>query len=462
MAAVSPSPASSSRDSVAALALLRRPAVDAAAGPAWLLSLRREAWERFEKRGWPTIRDEDWKYTNLAPLSRRRFVQSAPGSLAMADAAVAAAVEKAGLRLHGGIRLVFVDGLFAPSLSSTRELPTGVTVGSLAQALREHPELVEPHLGRIAAGRDRPLADLSTALFHDGAFVHVAKDTCLPVPIEILYAATGSTSGSDDALPVSFPRTLVVAQPETRVTVVERHLPLGAGAYAAFPVTEVALARNAAVEHVLWQEDDDAASHVGTVEARLLASSRFTAHALTLGGALVRTDTGVTLEAEGAECVLNGLYVLFGSRHADHHTRIVHAKPHGTSRELYKGILDGKGTGVFNGKVIVLPGAVKTDSQQGNHNLLLSADAVAYTKPELEIDNDDVKCAHGATVGRLDDDKVFYLRSRGIDAQAARDLLVRAFARDVTDRISIEPVRAYLESWMTHRLPALAGRAGVA
>jgi Fe-S cluster assembly protein SufD len=414
--------------------------------PAWLAERRREALARVERRGLPTSRDEDWKYTNVGPVAALPL-----GRAAVVDPdAVREAVERLRLPVSGGIHVVVVDGRFVAALSSLPPLPAGLSVGSLADAVGRRPALVERALASLATGGDRPFVDLSTALFEDGVLVHLAKGTCCPVPVDVLHVSTGRGT-------VAFPRTLVVAEPETRATVVERFVALSPGPYAVVPVTEVALARNAAVEHVAWQDDAVEAFHVAALAARQDRDSRFTSHALTLGAALARTDTGVRLEGEGAECTLNGLYLLFGERHADHHTRIDHVRPHGTSRELFKGILDGRVTGVFNGKVVVHPGAVKTDSQQANHNLLLSADAVADTKPELEIHNDDVKCSHGATVGRLDDDKVFYLRSRGIDERAARDLLVRAFARDVTDRISIEAVHAGLDRWMTERLPSLGG-----
>ena len=346
---------------------------------------------------------------------------------------------------------MFVDGRFAAGLSTPGVSAPGVVIGSLARALELESAFLEPALARIAERTSSTFNALNTALFEDGAVVRLPKDCCIPVPIDVLYVSTGGGAAV-------FPRTLIVAEPESRVTVVERHVGVGEGPYFTCPVTEISLGQNAAVEHVLWQEDGSAAFHVSSVHVRQDRDSRFTGHALSLGGRLSRNDTTVSIEAEGAEAVINGLYVVSGSRHADHHTRIDHRAPHGTSRELYKGILDGKATGVFNGKVYVHPGAVKTDSQQANHNLLLSPDATVDTKPELEIYNDDVKCAHGATVGRLDEDQVFYLRTRGIAEAEARDLLVRAFAKDVTSRITIEAVRTRLDRWMEARLPSALAR----
>jgi len=421
--------------------------------PGCTLDVRRAARDRFARRGFPTVNDEDWKYTSLAALSKvalsPRPVAGASPALALAREALA---ERYGLRVHGGLLLVFVDGRFAPTLSSGPELPEGAHVGSLRAALQATPGLVERALGRTALEGDRPLLDLSTALFEDGPFLHLGQGTCLPVPIEVLHLISG---GAEGTVAVSAPRTLLVLEPETRVTLVERFLSLGTGAAAVLPSAEIVLGRNAAIEHVLWQELSDEATFVGSIDVRQDRDSRFTGHAITTGAALSRSDVNVLLDAEGAECSLNGLSLVGGTRHADHHTKIVHAKPHGSSRELYKAILDGRATGVFNGKVIVRPGAVKTDAKQASHNLLLSDDATVDTKPELEIENDDVKCAHGATVGRLEDEKVFYLRSRGLEEGEARELLVRGFVRDVTDRISVLAVREGVEATLSERLPSL-------
>ena len=431
----------------------RHVAARAGKEPEALLVRRRAALAQFEAEGFPSMRVEDWKYTNVAPIAKAPWKAADPAAVRELTSET---VEALRLRLHGGISLVFVDGGFAPGLSSLPAIVEGCRIGSLSDAIRTTPDLVTPHLGRLATPDGRPFAALNTASFHDGAFVYVPKDTCLPVPIDVLHLSTGG-------LAASFPRTLVVAEAETRVTVVEHHVSLrsdaAAGPYLTVPVTEVVLHRNAAVEHVRWQEDDDDAFHVSALVAHQDRDSRFTAVSIALGASISRQDTDVTIGAQGAEASLLGLYLVSGDRHADAHTMIDHAAPRGTSRELYKGVLDGRGTGVFNGKVIVRPGADKTDSRQASHSLLLSPDATADTKPELEIYADDVKCAHGATVGRLRDEEVFYLRSRGIPEAAARDLLVRAFAREVTDRVSIVALRTRLEERLDSRLPSAAALA---
>jgi len=432
----------------AADALLARARAVRVEGPAWWTSRRAEALARFAARGFPSLRDEDWKYTSLARLAATPW---APPDRAYPRAEVAARVQRSRLHLAGGLVLVFVDGRYAADLSVVPPQLGGVLFGSLADALRNAPSHLEPHLGRVAVGGDRPFADLSTAAFDDGVLLHATPGTCLPVPVEVLHVTTRPGTAC-------FPRTLVVAATGSRLTLVEHHVALTDAPYLSLPVVEVSVAQHAAVEHVLWQEEADSAFHVASVVAHQARDSRFSSCVLTLGGALARTDVDVVLDGEGAEATLHGLNLVFGSRHADQHTRLDHAKPHGTSRQLYKTVLDGKAVGVFNGKVLVRPDAQKTDAQQAHHNLLLSAEATANTKPELEIYADDVKCAHGATVGRLDDEKLFYLRSRGLPEVIARDLLLRAFARDVTERIQIEAVRARLDRWMTERMPALAGR----
>ena len=426
----------------------RRGVQGSAREPAALVARRRAGLERFEAEGLPTTALEDWKYTDVSLAAKTPWRGADPA--AVRDLSKDA-VERLRLRLHGGISLVFVDGGFAPGLSSRPAIVEGCRVGSLADALRDDPETAATWLGRVAAVEGRPFVALNTAAFSDGAFVHVRKDTCLPVPIEVLHLSTGGGKAA-------FPRTLVVAEEETRVTLVEHHARLegAVGPSLAVAVTEVVCLRNAAVEHVRLQDEADDAVHVGALHVRQERDARFTSVSVATGAALSREDVDVLLAAEGSEASLLGLYVLAGDRHADAHTRIDHAAPRCTSRELYKGVLAGRSTGVFNGKVVVRPGAARTDSRQASHTLLLSPDATADTKPELEIYADDVKCAHGATVGRLRDEEVFYLRSRGIPEAAAKDLLVRAFAREVVERVSIEALRERLDARLE---AALAGAA---
>jgi len=277
--------------------------------------------------------------------------------------------------------------------------------------------------------------------------VYLPKGTLLEAPIHLIFVSAPS-----DAPIVSHPRTLVVAGEGSQASVIESYVGLGGGSYFTNAVSEILVGANAHLTHYKLQREGDGAFHVGTVAARQQADSTFTSHSVSFGGLLVRSDTNATLDAEGSTCTLNGLYMVAGRQHVDHHTLIDHRKPHGSSRELYKGVLDGHATGVFNGKVFVRPDAQKSDAGQVNKNLLLSEGATMNTKPQLEIFADDVKCSHGATIGRLDADAIFYLRARGIGAAAARNLLTYAFANELLNRMDVEPIRRQLEAVLSSRL----------
>jgi Fe-S cluster assembly protein SufD len=413
--------------------------------PSWLGALRRQALERFAELRFPTTRDEEWRYTSVVPIAGAPFRVAAPpgpGGLTRRD------LEPA---LFGGMDstlLVFVDGRYAPDLSHHRPLPDGVKAGSLAEFLDQEPGLVEPHLARHALFQDRAFVALNTAFMRDGAFIHVPRRKVLSEPIHLLFVTRGN-----GGRPVSHPRNLIVMEEGSQAAVVENYVSLRAGSTFTNAVTEVVAGENSVVDHCKLQREGEEACHVASLDSHLGRSSRFTSHAVTLGGALVRNDINGLLDAEGAECVLNGLYLAVGCQHMDNHTFIDHAKPNGISREFYKGILAGASHGVFNGKIRVRKDAQKTDARQTNKNLLLSEAALVDTKPQLEIHADDVKCTHGATIGQLDDEALFYLRSRGIGEEMARSLLVHAFASDIVERIPIEPVRTGLECELVTRLP---------
>jgi Fe-S cluster assembly protein SufD len=406
-----------------------------------LLPLRRQAMERFSALGFPTIRHEEWKYTNLMPLIRTPFQPAAldlnglsPKALPFGDVAE-----------H---RLVFVNGRFAPQLSALDALPPGVKVGSLADALRFDAALMEAHLAHYARFEEQTFVALNTALMEDGAFVHVPRGVVVEEPIHLLFVAT-----ADGEPTVSHPRNLIALDENSQAKVIETYVGSGDGVYFTNAVTEIVAGQNAVLDHYKVQRESEAAFHVATVQAQLSRSSTVASYSISLGGALVRNDINAVLGGEGGEATLNGLYIVNGAQHVDHHTLIQHAQPHCPSHELYKGILDGKATGVFNGKIYVHPGAQKTDAKQTNQNLLLSRDASINTKPQLEIYADDVRCTHGATVGQLDEDAVFYLRSRGIGLAEARALLTYAFASDILSRIKVESLRTRLEEMLFTRLP---------
>ncbi|HEX7044760.1 MAG TPA: Fe-S cluster assembly protein SufD [Burkholderiales bacterium] len=408
----------------------------------WLRELRERGRAVFAAAGFPTTREEAWRYTNLASLARQRF------ELAAADAALdAAALRAAWFDALDAYRLVFVDGSYRAELSSPPS-GGGVAVGSLREMLARDPQALEGRLGAIAPADRHALAALNTAFLLDGAYVHLAAGAAPERPIQILYfASTGA---------LTQPRTLIVAEAGSRAVVIEQYCGTDAARYFSNAVTEIALGERARIEHYRVQQQGAQGYHIGGLYVRQERGSELVSNALDLGGLLVRHDLQSAL-AEGAACTLNGLYLAGGRQHVDNHTLIEHAAPHSTSRELYKGVLDGRARAVFNGRVVVRPGAQRSDAQQTNNNLLLSEDAEIDTKPELEIYADDVKCTHGATVGQLDSDQLFYLRSRGLDADAARDLLTFAFANEVLQRFGVAPMRTALDRQLLGRL--LQGRA---
>ena len=359
----------------------------------WLQKLRESAFARFTELGFPTTRDEEWRFTNVAPIARANFVGQAPG------------------------------------------LAGQIAVADLREADREH-------LGKYA-GQSAFVA-LNTAFLKKVAFTRVARGAIIERPIEINHLATGQAGG----LLHAHPRTLIVVAPGAQCTIVETYK--GEGNYFTNAVTEIVAGEGAVVDHYKIQRESPEAFHVATMQVALGRSANFTTHNISLGGALVRNDIGVTL-SEGAEATVNGLYLVNGTEHVDNHTVIDHAKPHGTSHELYKGILDGHSSAVFNGRIIVRKDAQKTDSKQTNKNLVLSDDAVIDTKPELQIFADDVRCTHGATIGQLDAEALFYMQSRGIGKAQARSLLTRAFAQDIIDRIKIPVLRAQLEKVLSEK-----------
>lgn len=409
-------------------------------GPAWLDELRREGLERFERTGLPTPRLEEWKYTNVAPLARVPFVPVGDESH---SADVTGLLPAAGWDGEHPIRLVFADGAFAPELSSRSTLPEGLSIDSLAVRVREDGERLRTAIGRLARSEDDALVALNAAHLADGAVVEIAPGAEIAAPIEIAFL------NASPSPMLTHPRLLVVAGEGSRAVLVETHLGRGPAPYAANAVTEVSLGRAANVHHVRLQREGDEAYHLATIAVRQAAESRYDSTVFAIGSALSRTFIGVTLDGEKASCALDGLYLGRGDQHVDHHTSIDHPVPDTASRQLYKGILTDTATGVFNGKVIVREDAQRTDAGQVNRNLLLSERANVYTKPELQIYADDVKCAHGATIGRLDEDAIFYLRSRGIGAEQARTLLLYAFASEIVDRLTIQGLRDRLidEVW---------------
>jgi Fe-S cluster assembly protein SufD len=406
-------------------------------GASWVASIRSEAIDRFAARGFPGPKDEAWRYTSVAPIARGGF---ALPRVVREDVLTPEQFERLTFEPWACSHLVFVNGRFAPGLSSLLDLPRGVRVGSLQQALASQRERVEPHLGRHADGAQHPFVALNTAFLQDGAYLEVPRGVVVEEPIHLLFISTPNGGPS-----MSHPRTLVIAGERSQVALVESYAGFGEARYFTNAVTEVVVGDGARVEHTKLQRESLGAYHVATLQFDLGRGAALTSHSISLGGALARNDLNVVLGAEGGDCTLNGLYVVEGRQHVDNHTLIDHARPHGTSRELYKGVLDGQARGVFDGTVVVRKDAQKTDARQENRNLLISEEALVDSKPTLMIHADDVKCSHAATIGQLDDNALFYVRSRGVGEAAARNLLTRAFVSDIIHRVGIEPVRAGLE-----------------
>ena len=396
----------------------------------WLNQLRANAVDRVGALTVPTTRDEDWRFTDISPLTKLSF-QPAQEAQALAPAAIEAwAIDEA------AARLVFVDGIYAPQHSFNR---SGIAVENLAAGLTKHGAAVQAQLGRLAAFERNAFAALNTAFLHDGALIVAPRELAVAAPVHLLFIATRKQAAS-------YPRCLIIAEPGSKLTLVEDYVALQDEAYFTNAVTEVALGANAQVQHVRVQRDGAEAFHIANGAVSLARSSRYHAVSVALGARISRHNLGVVLAAEGAECSIDGLALIGGRQLADTHTLIDHALPQCSSRQLHKCIVDGAAHAVFNGNIMVRAGAQRTDSAQSSRNLLLSGKARVDTKPQLEIFADDVKCAHGATVGQLDVDEVFYLKSRGLSETAARNLLTYAFGAEVIERIPVASLRQRLEA----------------
>jgi Fe-S cluster assembly protein SufD len=424
--------------------------------PAWLREMRRQAIARFRSEGFPTTRDEEFRATPVAPIADAAFDRAGfdPALAAPSGAGAAATIAlPASVReqfaipgLTTAAELIFVNGQFAPQQSSVPALPNGIRVASLASVLATEPGLVEPYLNRSIAFPTQGFTALNTAFIQEGAVVILPDNAVLEAPVHLVYVSVGGSKPF-----VAHPRTLIVAGRHSQGRVIESFV--GTHGYFNNVVTEIVGGENSHLDHYRVQRESLDAFHVSSLHIHLARSAVFTSHNLALGGKLVRNDVNASLDAEGIVCTLNGLYLVDGKRLIDNHTMIDHAKPHCESHELYKGVLDDQGRGVFNGKIFVREDAQKTDAKQTNQVLLLSEDATINTKPQLEIFADDVKCTHGATVGQLSADQMFYLRARGIGKDEAQAMLIHAFASDIVQRIDLEPLRDQLEQELLSRLP---------
>jgi len=412
--------------------------------PSWLFPIRKAGFARFAELGFPTLRHEDWRFTNVAPIAKLPFQ---PVFESGADGVTAKTLDRLTFAQLPGSKLVFVNGHYARELSTIRSLPEGVRISSLADALAADGSLLQQHLARYAQTSDNAFAALNTAFFHDGAFIHVPAGRRVSEPIQLVFITTARENGA-----AVHPRNLIIAETDSQLTVVESYVSTTEGACVTNAVTELIVGDNARVEHLKFQDESHSAFHIATIHGQFGRASNVSVHSFALGARLSRNNIRANLAGEGLECILNGLYLTRGEQLADHHMIVEHAQPHCASHEYFNGILDDKSKGVFHGRILVQPIAQKTDAKQTNKNLLLSDDATVDTKPQLEIYADDVKCTHGATVGQMDEDSIFYLRARGIGLDTARQMLMHAFAGEIIDRVQCEPAREELDRLVWDRL----------
>jgi len=424
--------------------------------PVWLRQLREDAWQRFHAKGFPNTHDEDWRFTNLAALARTPFQRAVKGRVTVSSGQI----ER--FRVPGaGCRLVFVNGHFAPDLSEVCDLPDTLEICSLERAIAKAmegsepegcaPEGIEQHLGRYADVRRDVFSALNTALWEDGAYLRIHRGAVIERPIHLLYVSAGA-----GAAIMTHPRTLIVAEPTSHAAVIEDYVSIGEETAFSNAVTELVAGQDAVVSHFLVERENLAAFNVSTLRLELARGTNVSSHSILLGGGLVRNNVHPVLAGEGAECLINGLFVGAGRQHLDNYMLVEHSQPQCSSRQFYNGILDDRARGVFHGRIVVHKDAQKTDAKQTNRNLLLSDDARIDTKPQLEIYADDVKCTHGATIGQIEEEQLFYLRSRGIEETSARNLLLYAFAAECLDRMHDSPAREFVASLIGERLTDLA------
>lgn len=440
-----PTPSGSDKERVKA-AFAAFAAMESDGFPAWLRTIRESARLQAGDIGFPTIRQEEWKYTNMAPLLQLPLHPAAKPALKLTRRDIAPFTF--GLDCH---RLIFVDGHFCPELSSLPPAGGDLQVMNLRGQLKNDAQAVEQHLARHAHADANFFTAFNTAFFQDGAFVSIAAGKTADKPVHLLFIAASGDVGA-----TALTRCLIVAHRDARVRLIESHVSLSDAARVTNAVTELALGPNAEVEHCKVQQENERSFHIAAVQAVQARDSRWTSHSIAVGARLSRNQIQTSFDAEGGMAVLNGLYLGHGEQLIDHHTVVDHARPHCESHEYYHGILADRSHGVFNGKIFVRKDAQKTNAKQTNRNLLLSDNAVVDTKPQLEIFADDVKCTHGAAIGQLNEDAIFYLQARGIGEALARRMLVQAFASDVIGRIGIEEVRAQLEQLLVEKLEPVA------
>lgn len=411
--------------------------------PPWLGPIRKQAISRFSQKGFPTTRDEEWKYTNVEPILKNRFQFDGDRSL---DGFKVKELERFRFDPYW-TNLTFVDGVFNPGLSHGSDEGIKLQAKSLAEAFKTHPDVFKQYLANVVTPEADGFVAINTGFFCDGAFICLPEGAKLEKPIHLLFVTTAKGQGR-----ISQPRNFILLGPGARSKVIESYVSLVSEPYFTNTVSEIVLEEDARLEHYKIQAEDENAFHIASTRVQLEKRSLFESFSLAVGSRIARNALRVKLDGEESECLLTGLYLTREGQHMDSHTLIEHAKPEGRSHQLYKGILQGRSRGVFSGKIIVHKNAQKTDAHQVNKNLLLSDSATVDTKPQLEIFADDVKCTHGAAVGQLDPDAIFYLKSRGMDEASARNLLTKAFANEVIDSVMLPELRSELDRLVWQKL----------
>jgi Fe-S cluster assembly protein SufD len=422
-------------------------------GSPWLSALREDAMAAFASAGFPSVRDEDWKYTNVLPALRDHLEPVLPGEVQADPAALREMLGRVAGIDGAASLLVFVDGCFHASLSRFGSV-RGLRLASLRERLHTESSRLEPWLGKYLPVAAHAFAALNTAFFDDGAVVELADGAVVDAPIHLVYLST-----SRERPFVSHPRNVIVAGAGSNARIVEHYIGAPGARYLTNCASEIVLGRSATVGHVRVQDESRSGFHIARVQVDQSAGSSFVSHAFGFGAALSRTEIAVKLDGEEAECSLAGLYAIDGSRHVDHHLHVDHARPRTRSNQLYKGVLEDSSRGVFTGRVVVRAGSQKIKAMQSNPSLLLGRGAVAETRPQLEIYADDVACNHGATIGRLDEDALFYLLSRGIAPREARRILVSGFAAEVVEGVSSTTLRTALTELVAARVGELGNGA---
>ena len=414
----------------------------------WLRKLRADAFARFCETGFPTTHDEDWRFTNVSAIARTPF------ELAPEEVPALSKAELEAFTFQGrGAQLLFVNGRFVSELS---EIPQGLNISSLREQLANNVESLRAHFGRYLNVERDPFCALNSAFAEDGAYLHVSRGKVIEEPIHLVFVSTNLSRPT-----MSHPRNLLVFEDESEASVVEEYISVGSGAVFSNSATELIAGENSTISHYMIEREHRDAFNVSTLRIQQGRSANVASHSLLLGGGLVRNNVHPVLAGEGGECLINGLFVGHGREHLDNYMHVEHASPHCSSRQFYNGILDGHAHGVFHGRIIVHKDAQKTDAKQTNRNLLLSDDAQIDTKPQLEIYADDVKCTHGATIGQIEENALFYLQSRGIDEPSARRLLLLAFASECVERMKPGAARTRVEHLIHEYLLSLEHLPGV-